>query len=111
MIKLMEKDQWTGPAGKRVTVGFHCLAYKKDFKTFGTGQRSWNKDQIPGVRAARMHARGSRHMKKHDVWISQKPVNAEDADSGPTKRIRDNNVSRSCPSFAYYLMFIVTIYV
>ena len=62
IIELSEKEQWLGPIGKRVNVGFHCLACGKTFKTHGNGNRSWKQEQLPGAHAAWTHSKGARHV-------------------------------------------------
>ena len=68
IIKLTEAEQWKGPVGKLVTVGFFCLACDKKFKTCGKGSRSWKSCQEPGARAVYLHANGRKHETKHTRW-------------------------------------------
>ena len=68
-VELLKKsEQWLGPAAQFVHVGFVCLACNKRFKTHGTGQSMWKKQQVPGARAAWAHSEGSRHVKNHAKW-------------------------------------------
>ena len=72
IIELSEKEQWLGPIGKRVNVGFLCLACGKTFKTHGNGNRSWKQEQLPGAHAAWTHSKGARHVKQHNLWLQKK---------------------------------------
>ena len=73
-VELLKKsEQWLGPAALVVHVGFVCLACNKKFKTHGTGQSTWKKQQVPGARTAWAHSQGARHVKNHATW-KQKQV-------------------------------------
>ena len=88
--RLLDSETYLGPAGKIVSVAFHCIACKKKFRTHGKGQFSWKKTQEPGARAAWAHAQGSRHLKKHELWLqkSQQVKHKKNMETPPSKRNR-----------------------
>ena len=68
VYKLPAAQQWVGPCGENVGVGFHCFACKKDFRTSGEGGRSWHKEQRPGIRAVLLHCKTGKHIRNYAIW-------------------------------------------
>ena len=110
IIELNEREQWTGPAGKLVHVGFYCVACKMGFKTHGIGGRTWKLKQFPGARAAWKHSQGSKHLRKHQVWLSKQDTipakrtlqhdNSRDAGA---KRSKSDSTATACATVYTYL--------